>query len=34
MYVYSLARHAYAHVPVGVKRVLRRGVVGSQEKDT
>jgi glycosyltransferase EpsE len=33
MYVYSLARYAYAHVPVGVKRVLRRGVVGSQEQD-
>jgi glycosyltransferase involved in cell wall biosynthesis len=33
MYVYALARHAYAHVPVGVKRVLRRGVVGSQEQD-
>lgn len=34
MYVYSVARHAYAYVPAGVKRVLRRSVAGSQERDT
>jgi glycosyltransferase involved in cell wall biosynthesis len=34
MYVYSLARHAYAYVPPAVKRVLRRNVVGSRERDT
>ena len=34
MYLYSLARHAYAYVPPGLKRVLRRGVVGSRERDT
>ncbi len=34
MYVYSLARHAYAYVPPGLKRMLRRGVVGSRERDT
>jgi glycosyltransferase involved in cell wall biosynthesis len=34
MYVYSVARHAYAYVPAGVKRVLRRNIVGSRERDT
>jgi glycosyltransferase involved in cell wall biosynthesis len=33
MYVYALGRHAYAYVPPGIKRVLRRGVVGSRERD-
>ena len=34
MYLYSAARHAYAYVPPGLKRVLRRGVAGSRERDT
>jgi glycosyltransferase involved in cell wall biosynthesis len=34
MYLYSVARHAYAYVPPGVKRVLRRQMAGSQERDT
>lgn len=34
MYVYSVARHAYAYAPAGLKRVLRRGVGGSRERDT
>jgi glycosyltransferase EpsE len=34
MYLYSVARHAYAYVPPGVKRVLRRRMAGSQERDT
>jgi glycosyltransferase EpsE len=33
MYLYSLGRYAYAYAPTGLKRVLRRGVVGSQERD-
>jgi hypothetical protein len=33
MYLYSLGRHAYAYFPTGLKRVLRRGVVGSRERD-
>lgn len=33
MYLYSLGRHAYAYVPAGLKRVLRRGVGGSSEQD-
>jgi glycosyltransferase involved in cell wall biosynthesis len=33
MYVYSLGRHAYAYIPPGLKRVVRRGVVGSSERD-
>jgi glycosyltransferase involved in cell wall biosynthesis len=33
MYVYSLGRHAYAHLPAGWKRVLRRGVAGQKERD-
>ncbi len=33
MYVYSLGRHAYAYVPTGVKRVVRRGMVGLDEQD-
>jgi glycosyltransferase EpsE len=34
MYLYSVARHAYAYVPPGVKRVLRRKMAGSRERDT
>jgi hypothetical protein len=34
MYVYSVARHAYAYVPPAVKRVLRRNLAGSRERDT
>jgi glycosyltransferase involved in cell wall biosynthesis len=33
MYVYSLGRYAYAHFPPAWKRVLRRGIVGSRERD-
>jgi glycosyltransferase involved in cell wall biosynthesis len=33
MYVYALGRYAYAHVPTGVKRLVRRGIVGSRESD-
>lgn len=33
MYVYSLGRHAYAYVPPVLKRVIRRGIVGSEERD-
>ena len=33
MYLYALGRHAYAYIPPGLKRVVRRGVVGSQEQD-
>ncbi|MGI9041261.1 MAG: glycosyltransferase, partial [Gemmatimonadales bacterium] len=33
MYLYSLGRHAYAYIPPGLKRVVRRGVVGSRERD-
>jgi hypothetical protein len=33
MYVYSWGRHAYAYLPIGIKRVLRRGLGRSQERD-
>ena len=33
MYLYSMARHVYAYAPPGLKRVLRRGAAGSQERD-
>jgi glycosyltransferase EpsE len=33
MYLYSLGRHAYAYIPTGLKRAVRRGIVGSQERD-
>jgi glycosyltransferase involved in cell wall biosynthesis len=33
MYVYSIGRHAYAYLPPGLKRVLRREMVGSRERD-
>ena len=33
MYLFSLGRHAYAYIPPVLKRVVRRGVVRSQERD-
>jgi hypothetical protein len=33
MYLYALGRRAYAYMPTNLKRVVRRGVVGSQERD-
>jgi glycosyltransferase involved in cell wall biosynthesis len=33
MYVYSWGRHAYAYLPTGFKRALRRGLGQSQERD-
>lgn len=33
MYLYSLGRHAYARIPLGLKRVVRRGVARSEERD-
>ncbi|HJR16057.1 MAG TPA: glycosyltransferase [Gemmatimonadales bacterium] len=33
MYVFAGGRYAYAYLPTGVKRVLRRGVAGSRERD-
>jgi glycosyltransferase involved in cell wall biosynthesis len=33
MYVFAVGRYAYAYLPSGLKRVLRRGVVGSRERD-
>jgi glycosyltransferase involved in cell wall biosynthesis len=33
MYLYSLGRHAYARIPPGLKRLVRRGVAGSRERD-
>jgi glycosyltransferase involved in cell wall biosynthesis len=33
MYVFALGRHAYAYIPPAFKRVVRRGVVRSQERD-
>jgi glycosyltransferase involved in cell wall biosynthesis len=33
MYVYSWGRHAYAYLPTGLKRVLRRGLGRSRERD-
>jgi glycosyltransferase involved in cell wall biosynthesis len=33
MYVYSWARHAYAYLPIGLKRWVRRGLGQSQERD-
>jgi glycosyltransferase involved in cell wall biosynthesis len=34
MYLYSLGRHAYAYIPPGLKRVVRRGLVGTRERDS
>jgi len=33
MYVFSLGRHAYAYIPPTMKRLVRRGVVRSRERD-
>jgi glycosyltransferase EpsE len=33
MYLYSLGRHAYAYIPPALKRIMRRGIIGSQERD-
>jgi hypothetical protein len=33
MYLFALGRHAYAYLPSNLKRVVRRGVVGSREHD-
>jgi glycosyltransferase involved in cell wall biosynthesis len=33
MYLFALGRYAYAYCPTGIKRVLRRAVAGSQERD-
>jgi glycosyltransferase involved in cell wall biosynthesis len=33
MYLFALGRHAYAYIPPSWKRIVRRGVVGSQERD-
>jgi glycosyltransferase involved in cell wall biosynthesis len=33
MYLYSWGRHAYAYLPTSLKRVLRRGLGRSQERD-
>jgi glycosyltransferase EpsE len=33
MYLFALGRHAYAYLPTGLKRLVRRGVVGSRERD-
>jgi glycosyltransferase involved in cell wall biosynthesis len=33
MYLYALGRYAYAYCPLGVKRVLRRTLGGSRERD-
>jgi glycosyltransferase EpsE len=33
MYLFAIGRYAYAYMPSGVKRVLRRGVGGSAERD-
>lgn len=33
MYVFALGRHAYAYMPTGIKRVVRRGMARSRERD-
>lgn len=33
MYLFSVGRHAYAYLPPGLKRALRRGIGGSAERD-
>jgi glycosyltransferase EpsE len=33
MYLFALGRHAYAYIPPALKRVVRRGVVRSRERD-
>jgi hypothetical protein len=33
MYLFSLGRHAYAYIPPTMKRLVRRGMVRSRERD-
>jgi hypothetical protein len=33
MYLFALGRYTYAYFPTGLKRVLRRTVGGSRERD-
>jgi hypothetical protein len=33
MYMFALARHVYAWIPTPLKRVARRGVARSRERD-
>ncbi len=33
MYLFAAGRYAYAYLPTGLKRALRRGVAGSRERD-
>jgi glycosyltransferase involved in cell wall biosynthesis len=33
LYLFALGRHAYAYLPPGLKRLVRRGAAGSQERD-
>jgi len=33
MYLYALGRYAYAYIPSGLKRIVRRRVMGWQERD-
>jgi glycosyltransferase EpsE len=33
MYLFAFGRYAYAYIPSGLKRVVRRGMVGSPERD-
>jgi len=33
MYLFALGRHAYAYMPTGLKRVVRRGMARSRERD-
>ena len=33
MYLFALGRYVYAYLPVGLKRVVRRGMAGSRERD-
>jgi glycosyltransferase involved in cell wall biosynthesis len=33
MYLFAAGRHAYAYIPTSWKRLVRRGVVGSRERD-
>jgi hypothetical protein len=33
MYLFALGRHAYAYIPPGMKRIVRRGMMGMRERD-
>ena len=33
MYLYAVGRHAYTYIPPAFKRMLRRGLMGSRERD-